>query len=226
VDPSDRQVIGGLQPLVAAALDDPRTTAARDTLVDDVHATLRGAAAPGGHVRIVEEHFVVNVQPMLDAIVRSVEVPGNAALEAALVAALPGVPIEVALADAPGLGAARDGLATLDRAVLVLPLVALLVALLVLLVAHRRARALGIVGAAAVIAGLAGIGVVLLGGVVIARSGSDLNPTLVERTLGVYSGVLLVQSAVLVGAGLVLAFIGSIAAGRGGRRPVPPEDEW
>jgi hypothetical protein len=38
--------------------------------------------------------------------------------------------------------------------------------------------------------------------------------------------VLLVQSAMLVGAGLVLAFIGSIAAGRGGRRPVPPEEEW
>jgi hypothetical protein len=222
-DPSDRQVIGALQPLVAAALDDPRTTAARDTLVDDVHATLRGADAPGGQVRFVDEHFVVNVQPMIDAIVRSVDMPGNAAL----VAALPGVPIEVALADAPGLGAARDGLATIERAALVLPLVALLAALLVVLVAHRRARAVGIVGAAAVIAGLVGIGVVLLGSVAIARSGADLNPALVEGTIGVYSGVLLVQSAILVVAGLVLAFIGSIAAGRGARRPVPsPEDEW
>ena len=221
-DPSDRQVIGELQPLVAAALDDPRATTVRDMLVDDVHATLRGADAPSGQVRLVDEHFVVNVQPMIDAIIRSVDMPGSAVL----VATLPGVPIEVALADAPGLGAARDGLATLERAALVLPLVALLAALLVVLVAHRRARAVGIVGAAAVIAGLVGIGVVLLGGVAIARSGADLNPALVDGTIGVYSGVLLVQSAMLVGAGLVLTFIGSIAAGRGGRRPVPPEEEW
>lgn len=224
-DPSDREVLDALQPRVGAALDDPQATAARDALVGDVHDVLAGRVPGSGRVTLVEDHLVVDVRDILDAIAVSL----RSSLGGVLLTVPPDVATEIRLEDAPGLGAARDGLSTLERTALILPLLAVLLALLIVLVSHRRARAVGIVGAATVIAGLTGIAIVLFGGVALARSGADINPVLLDGTVGAFSGVLLVQSAILVGIGLVLAFVAAVAGARAGRRARRAEaalDDW
>lgn len=213
-DPSDGQVLDALEPFVGRALEDPRAIEERDALVSDAHDALTGNGTSASRVELAGDRFFVDVRALLDAV--------SAALGTELGGLELTVPADTTvvleLEPAPGLGAARDGLTTLDRLSLVLPLLAILLALLVIVVAHRRARAIGLVGAAAVIAGLAGIAIVLFGGVAIARSGANLDPAVVNGTLGVFSNVLLVQSAALVGVGLVLAFVGAVGSGRSAAR--------
>jgi hypothetical protein len=164
-DAADAAIVGELRPLVQVALDQSSVRSTRDQLVADAHDALRGVERDGTSVRLVGDHFVVDVRPLLETLVDAL---GSPFTELGV-----GIPASadtlVRFEDAPGLGQARDGIVTLDRWALILPLLAILLALLVLVAAAHRARALGYVGIALVVAGVFGIGVVLFGGVLVAR---------------------------------------------------------
>jgi len=218
----DGRILSALEPRVATALGDPRARAARSALVADVHAALRGATSDSGSVHLVGDQFVVDFRPLLEAVLAAID----ATLGGLGLTVPAGADTRVFLDPAPGLSLARDSLTALDRLVLILPLTTLLLGLLVVLVAHRRGRAMGLVGGALAVAGLTGIGLVLAGTVVVARVGGGLDPILVNGTLGAFTGVLLVQSAALVGVGLVLAFVGAIASARTTRPRPQLAEEW
>jgi hypothetical protein len=133
-----------------------------------------------------------------------------------------GANVEIELASSPGLAATGQVLPTVDRLGTILPLVAIATALLVVVVAHRRARALQVVGLAVALAGAACLLVVWLGGLAVASADSPISPELVQMTYRALSSDLVTQSLALVVGGVVLLVIGGVAAVVGGGRRATP----
>ena len=81
--------------------------------------------------------------------------------------------------------------------------------ILIVVVAHRRERALGIVGVAVMIAGLVSLGIVWLGGTAgVAALRSDTVQDIAGAVYGELTTVLVAQSIVLLAGGAALAIGG------------------
>ena len=212
----DADIIRGLEPRIRAALESPRFDAARERLVIAAHQTLVGLDDPDSTVRIEGDALIVNAADLLRVLLDTID-----SRIVALGASVPeGANVEIELASSPGLAATGQVLPTVDRLGLILPLVALATALLVIVVAHRRGRALQVVGLAIALAGAACLGVVWLGGLAVAAAQSPISPQLVQSTYGALTGDFLTQSIALIVGGLVLLVVGGIAgAFAGGRQP-------
>ena len=78
------------------------------------------------------------------------------------------------------------------------------------MLAHRRARALAVVGLAIAVAGAVCLGLVWFGGETAAAAESPVSPTLVRSTYDALSADLVTQSLVLVAVGVGLVLLGTV----------------
>jgi len=205
-DAPDAAIIRGLEPRIEAALDNPRIAAARLRLVQAAHDTLVGLDDTDSTVRIEDDTLVVNGADLLRAALDAVE-PRFGQLG---VSVPEGAAIDIELASSPGFAAAAVVLPTIDRLATILPLVAIATALLVIVLAHRRARALAVVGMAVAVAGAVCLGLVWFGGETAAAAESPVSPTLVRSTYDALSADLVTQSLVLVAVGVGLVLLGTV----------------
>jgi hypothetical protein len=216
----DAEIIRGLEPRIRAALESPRFDAARERLVIAAHQALVGLDDPDSTVRIEGDALIVDAADLLRVLLDTID----SRIVALGVSVPEGANVDIELASSPGLAATGQVLPTVDRLGTILPLVALATALLVVVVAHRRGRALQVVGLAITLAGAACLLVVWLGGVAVAAAESPISPQLVQSTYGALSGDLVTQSVALIVGGFVLLVVGGIVAVVGGssratRRP-------
>jgi hypothetical protein len=199
-------IVRGLEPRIEAALDHPRIAAARLRLVEAAHDTLIGLDDAESTVRIEDDTLVVNGADLLRAALDAVE-PRFGQLGVSIPE---GAAVDIELASSPGLAATGVVLPTIDRLATILPLVAIATALLVIVLAHRRARALAVVGLAIAAAGAACLGLVWFGGEMAVAAESPVSPTLVRSTYDALSANLVTQSLVLVAAGVGLVLLASV----------------
>jgi hypothetical protein len=212
---SDAAIIARLEPWVAEVLDDARTQGARDQLVLAIHDALVGAVEdPGATVRIEGDALVLDGADLLRAVIGAL----RGRLGDIGVSIPETTTIEITLAASPAIASTPDGLSALERFGVVAPLLAIAIGLLIVLVAHRRRRALGIVGLAVAAGGIAGLAVVALGGLAVAGAESPIDPGLLTSTYGALSEDLALQSAVVLAGGGALAAIGAFLALLPGRR--------
>jgi hypothetical protein len=217
---SDDAIIRGLEPRIRAALESPRFDAARERLVIAAHQALVGLDDPDSTVRIEGDALIVDAADLLRVLLDTID-----SRIVALGLTVPeSTSVDIELASSPGLAATGQVLPTVDRLGTILPLVALATALLVVVVAHRRGRALQVVGLAITLAGAACLLVVWLGGLAVASADSPISPQLVQSTYEALSSDFVTQSMALMVGGFVLLVVGGIVAvfsgtSRATRRP-------
>ena len=219
----DDDIVRGLEPRIRAALESERFDSARERLVIAAHQALVGLDDPESTVRIQGDALIVDAADLLRVLLDTID----SRIVALGVDVPDGANVDIELASSPGLAATGQVLPTVDRLGTILPLVAIATALLVVVVAHRRGRALQVVGLAVAVAGVACLLVVWLGGLAVAAAESPISPQLVQSTYQALSSDFVTQSMALVVGGLVLLVVGGIVAVFGGgqraratRRPV------
>src|SRR5262245_14952046 len=217
-DAPDDAIIRGLEPRIEAALQNPRIEAARERLVVAAHGALIGLDDPDSTVRIEGDSLYVDAADLLRGILDAIE-PRFGSLGITVPA---GTDVELELASSPGLEATGIVLPAIDRLGTILPLVAIATALLVVVVAHRRGRALQVVGLAVSLAGVACLLVVWLGGLAVASGESPISPQIVQSTYKAMTSDFVTQSMALMVGGLVLLVIGALVTVLGGVRRATP----
>jgi hypothetical protein len=205
-DATDEAIVRGLEPRIRAAMDNPRIAAARQRLVVAAHDTLVGLDEAESTVRIEDDTLVVNGADLLRAVLDAVE-PRFGQLGVSVPV---GAAVDIELASSPGLAAAGVVLPTVERLSTILPIVAIATALLVIVLAHRRARALAVVGLAITVAGAVCLGLVWFGGEFAAAAESPVSSTLVRSTYDALSADLVTQSLLLIAGGALLILFGIV----------------
>ena len=200
-----------LRTRLAAALDDPAVQAARDRAIERVHAYLIGAAGGADQaVRIQGDELVLDTGPLVEKLAAAVD----PRLTPAMVA-LSEADRLVVLGSAGALGTASDALSILEIGRFLIPIVAIVAALAILGLAHRRVRALGLVGIAVMVAGVVTLVAAWVGGEAIGQASADI--TVRQITTEVYAAfitVLVWQAVALILGGLVLALMAWIVVRR------------
>ena len=205
---------------VLGALQDPRVESARDQVVRAAHAFLVGAVhGTDSVVRIEGDAVVVDLFPVVVQAAGAIDPRLLGVVEQRVDPA----EAQLVVARSDQVATVRTGVAVLDAMRIAIPALTLLVAVLIVVIAHRRTRALGIVGVAAMIAGVISLGLVWGFGAAAPPAIDD--GTLQEIASEVYgelTGALIVQSALLLGLGAVVV-VGAWAVlrSRGRRMPVP-----
>jgi hypothetical protein len=126
-------------------------------------------------------------------------------------AGLPGIPPGLVLVDLGGVTELRqvgNASATLDRGRIVAPLLVVGLGLLILVLAHRRMRALGLIGGAIMIGGLVSLAALWFGGGVLtatAESSGSISDRVAADAYGAFASTLADQSLLLVAGGGILA---------------------
>jgi hypothetical protein len=200
-DATATEIASAIQARVRVALDDPAVREARDAIISDIHASLIGAATGSGVVTIQGDALVLDTGPFIDRLAKAVDgrlTPGTISI--------PRADRTIVLARADVLETSSDALSLLDLGRFLIPIAAVIVALAIVGLAHRRVRALGIVGIALTVAGIVTLVAAWLGGEAIAGTSSDA--TVRQVASGVYAAFLrslAIQSALLIASGAVIA---------------------
>ena len=192
-----------LRARLAVALDDPAVKGARDEAIAALHAYLLGAAtgATGHAVRIHDDQLVLDTGPIVERLA--------GALDPRLTPAtvhLPEADRLVILASAPALETTSQALSLMEIVQFLIPVIAVVVALAILGLAHRRVRALGLVGIAVTVAGAVALLAAWFGGKTVSEASTDF--TVREITTDVYTAfvtLLVWQCVALIVGGLVIA---------------------
>ena len=203
--PAD-QVRTVLDNRVRVTLNRPLVREARDDAIAAVHGLLLGGpGAARAPVAVRGTRVVLDLGPLVTRVV--------AELDPRLTqAGLPGVPPGLVVVELGGVGELRqigDATATLDRGRIVAPLLVAGLGLLILVLAHRRMRALGLIGGAVMIGGLLSLAALWLGGGVLnttAESSGSIADRVAADAYGAFASTLADQSLLLVAGGGVLAF--------------------
>jgi hypothetical protein len=195
---------------ILEAMDDPGVEQVRDEVVVAVHGSVIGAAeGKPGLIAVRGKDLVLDTTGLLDRIAAAAD-PRIAALVADVPTGLAG---PIVIAQVAELEPIQDALVLMEALERLLPLVAVAAALVVVVVAHRRVRALGIVGLAIAVAGAASLVVLWAAG----RYVSTVPDAPVARQLtgDVYDAfleTLVAQAVLLVVAGLFLAIVSWLVA--------------
>jgi hypothetical protein len=197
-------VRAALRARLATALDDPSVRAARERAIESVHAYLIGATTGADQaVRIQGDQLVLDTGPLVEKLAAAMD----PRLTPATVA-LPEADRLVVLASAGALETASDAISLMEIGRFLIPIVAIIAALAILGLAHRRVRALGLVGIAVMLAGAVTLAAAWLGGEAIGQASADI--TVRQITTEVYTAfitLLVWQAVALIVGGLVLALI-------------------
>jgi hypothetical protein len=200
-----------LESRIATALGAPAVVAARDDAVSAVHRFVTGAAKAEPPLAVRGSQVVLD----LGDIVEEVAAELDPRLPALGLASLPAAKTTVVLGEASQLRMVSQGITLLEAARIVIPLAVVAVILAIVGLAHRRIRALGIVGVAIMVAGLVSLAVAWVGGGVVSRAPEDLTVrTIIGEVYDAFIGLLLAQSLLLVAAGAAIAVVALFAARR------------
>ena len=201
--PTDDALEAALAARIIVALDDPRVRDARDDVVRAVHRFLIGAAEG--------ENTIVSIQgPQVVVDLRSVVEEATDAIDPRIGAVIGSTmdveSARVVVAEAEAFQQVQTGVRILEVAQWIVPLIALLACLLIVVVAHRRTRALAIVGVAVMIAGVVSLGIVWAGGAAVAGAPMDASiDVVVNDVYAAMTSPLLLQSVVLATIGAIVA---------------------
>ena len=187
---------------VAVALDDPAVRRTRDAMIADVHAHLIGAATgASGAVRVQGDALVLDTGPLIDRLATAVDArlrPGTITI--------PPVDRTIVLVRSDALETTSTALTWMDLGRFLIPIVAVIVALAIVGLAHRRVRALGLVGLAVTLAGAITLAIAWAGGEAIETAASDTTVRqVVSEVYSAFLGLLVVQSVLLIVVGLLIA---------------------
>jgi hypothetical protein len=214
-DASDVVLRAALGDRILDAMSDPGVRQVRDEVVSAVHGEIIGAVeGRSGLVTVRGKKVVLDTAGVLDRI--------ETAADPRIAALVEGVPNIVAapivIAEVDGLGQVQEALRLMRTLQLLLPLVAVTAALVVVILAHRRTRAFGIVGFAIAVAGAVSLAVLwVAGGYVSSVPDAEVARRVAGEVYDAFLSLLLVQAALLVAVGLVLAVFSWLVA-RGERR--------
>jgi VIT1/CCC1 family predicted Fe2+/Mn2+ transporter len=203
-DATAPEIETGIRSRLAVALDDPAVRRTRDAIIEDIHAYLIGAATgASGAVRIQGDALILDSGPLIDRLATAVDArlaPGTITI--------PLADRTIVLVESEALETTSTALTWLDLGRFLIPIAAVIVALAIVGLAHRRVRALGLVGLAVTLAGLVTLVVAWVGGEAIGTATSD--PTVRQVATEVYSAflsLLVLQSVLLIVVGLLIALI-------------------
>jgi hypothetical protein len=200
----DRQQLGlVLRPMFATALEAPAVRAERDRVMASAHRfVMSGAAASNESVAIEGAVVVLDLSPVVERLVATVD----DRLLAAGLTEFSRRDASIVLADTGRLQTVGATLGLLETAGPGLPIALLAVAVLIVALAHRRIRALGLVGVTAMTAGLVCLTLAVLAGEY-ARGISDRMAVNVVAgaTYDAFATQLLEQSLVLAAGGTIVA---------------------
>ena len=201
--PTRAEIDAALQPRVVAALRDPRVEAVRDEAVAATHRfVLDGATGSSEFVAVRGDQVVLDLSPLVERVIAAID----DRLPRAGLAVVDPADARLVLAEASALRTVARVVSIAETLQTVIPLAVLAVILLVVVLAHRRTRALGYAGLAIMLAGLASLGIAWAGGDVAGSAASDpLVGALVEDVYASLVGPLVLQSMAIVGAGALLA---------------------
>jgi hypothetical protein len=214
VVPSRPQLESLLRPIFATALEAPEVRDERDRVVAAAHRfVVLGASTPDASVSFRGTQVVVDLGPVIERLALTVD----PRLSADGLADLTPRDASVEVADAGRLRSIGSVLVVVDDTRTAVPIVLLAMIVLIVLLAHRRLRAVGLVGVTLLLAGVACLTATILAGQ-FARGISD--ETAVNQVAGdaydAFASLLMVQSAGLVVGGAVIA-LAALAVRR--RRP-------
>jgi|RhiMetdeSRZDD1v2_1073273.scaffolds.fasta_scaffold144961_2 uncharacterized membrane protein YhaH (DUF805 family) len=214
--PSRPQLESLLTPIFATALDAPAVRDERDRVVAAAHRfVVSGASTPDASVSFRGTQVVVDLGPVIERLALTVD----PRLSADGLADLTPRDASVEIADAGRLRSVGSMLVVLDGTRTAVPIVLLAMIVLIVLLAHRRLRAVGLIGVTLLLAGVACLTVTILAGE-FAREISD--ETAVNRVAGdaydAFASLLLVQSAGLIAGGAVIALTAWVMRRRRPRR--------
>jgi len=212
------QVSAALAERLQVALDAPAVAAAREELIASVHGyLLRTAEGTPGIIGVQGDDVVLDPTHLVDRILQTADPAIAARVEAFGLADLD--PVVIAQVD--DLQPVRRAIDLMQALQLIVPLVAIAVAMLIVIVAHRRERALGIVGAAVALAGGASLLVLWVAGAYVTRIPSQpAARTITSEVYDAFITVLRDQAIVLVVAGAVILVVAWILGRRARRRAV------
>lgn len=206
-----------LEARILAVLDDPTVEATRDDIVEQIHHALIGAVeGDDAAVSVQGDEVVVDLRPIVSAATQAID----PRLTGAVMADLPVDETRIVVAESEAFETASQALTVLEALRIVIPLVVLIVILAIVGLAHRRTRALGIIGVAVMIAGVISLAAAWAGGAVV--SGATSDPTVDEIAHEVYdafTSLLVWQSLVLILGGAFVAVITWIVLRRRRRAP-------
>jgi hypothetical protein len=202
----DRQQLGMvLRPMFATALEAPAVRAERDRVMASAHRfVMSGAAASNESVAIEGAVVVLDLSPVVERLVATVD----DRLLAAGLTEFSRRDASVVLADTGRLQTVGSTLGLLATAGPGLPIALVAVAVLIVALAHRRIRALGLVGVTVMTAGLVCLTLAVLAGEY-ARGISDRVAVNVVAgaTYDAFATQLMEQSLVLAAGGTLVAVL-------------------
>ena len=204
------EIDAAIRSRIAVALDDPSVRSVRDAIISDIHAALVGSAmGASGSVRVQGDALVLDTGPFIDRLATAVD----GRLTPGLIAIAP-ADRTIVLVEADAIKTSSRALSLLDLGRSLIPIAAVIVAFAIVGLAHRRVRALGLVGIAVTFGGLVTLAVAWAGGEAIGDASSDVTVRLVATEVyAAFVRLLIIQSALLILVGLLIAVI-ALAIGR------------
>ncbi len=214
---SDRpQVRAALSDRILESLGDPGVRQVRDEVVTGVHGEVIGLAeGRSGLVSVRGKNVVLETAGLLKRIATSAD-----PRVASLVVNVPTILTSpVVIARVGAFDQVQEALRLMRSLQLLLPLVAVTAALIVVILAHRRARALGIVGLAIAVAGAVSLAVLWLAGPYVSSvPDAEVARQVTAQVYDAFVSLLVIQAVLLVAVGLVLALLSWLLARSGRRR--------
>ena len=213
--PTRAQIEAALEARIRAALADPAVRAARDDAVTASHRFVIDAARGDGDLVAVEgSQVVLDLSPVVERAAAAVD----DRLPRAGLASIAPADARIVLADVPTvetIGRAVDVMETLR---LVVPLAILAILVLVVILAHRRTRALATAGVVIMLAGLASLAVAWFGQGAVGGISDPMVRQVARDVYAAFLSPLVFQSALIAAGGGLLAVVGWIALRRQGAR--------
>jgi len=212
------EVSAALAARLEGVLASPAVEAAREEIIASVHGyLLRTAEGTPGLITVSGNEVMLDPQPLVDRMVQATDPEIAARIQASALADLQ--PVAIAKLDA--IKPVQGALDLLQALQVIVPLAAIAVALLIVVIAHRRERALGIVGVAVAAAGLASLLVIWVAGAYVTRIPQQATArTITGQVYDAFVQLLRDQAIALVIAGVAVVVVAWFLGRRSRRRAV------
>ncbi len=212
------QISAALAERIQRVFEDSTARRVRKDVIASVHGYLLGTVeGTPGMVTVRGKDVVLDPSRVVDRIVAVADPRIGATVASSGLAEMD----PVVVAQVSELQPIRRTIDVMQTLEVIVPLVAIAVALLIVVIAHRRERALGIVGAAVALAGLVSLAVIWLAGAYVTRiPDAKAAQTITSEVYDAFLTTLREQAMVLVVAGGVIVVVAWFLGRRARRRAV------